>query len=245
MKYLCLVLLLANVPVFSSVADARAMISRNQHNHGTGYDTGRGRFVDRDRLLAIEFDALTPAKASTQTDEKNRVQEWGAEVQYNLAGFAIGPEFWFGEYHKKNPGENGADTSTGEYYRVLYNRYQVTLSRFRWQEHMRGWYFKLGYSFTKIDAETNFLATEDATQYTTIDESRHGPVAGVGHRFTFWRNRTSLNIGLSYTSTESRDISDLDSETRRRFESVLANAGDKRLATKDFPEARIALGVLF
>lgn len=233
---------------FASSTFAREMSYRKDAAPMPGYNTGTGRFVDQDRTIAVEFDAFTPTKASRSNEGNNKVQEWGGELQYNFKGILLATEFWFGEYEKDGAGSAGARLADGETYEILYNRYQLFVGAFSRKEQMKGWYAKAGYSYTKIDTEATLLSGVNGTSvssYNNYDDSRQGATASAGHRFTFLKNRCSLNLGLSYTKTTSRIVSDQDPELESRYESILANAGDKRLAAKDFPEVRVAVGVLF
>jgi len=233
---------------FFSSAFAREMSYRRDAATVPGYNTGTGRFVDQDRTYAVEIDAYTPTKAYQGSEGNNKVQEWGGELQYNLTDIIISAEFWFGEYEKKNNRPEGASLSEGEAYDILYNRHQIFVGTFSKKEQMKGWYVKGGYSYTKIDAEATLLdkeGTVSGANYNNLDEVRHGITVAAGHRYTFLKNRCSLNLGLSHTKTTSRSISEQNANLESRYGSILANAGDKRLGSKDFPEIRVALGVLF
>lgn len=233
---------------FAGSTFAREMSYRKDAGTMPGYNTGTGRFVDQDRTFAIEFDAYTPVKASQSSDGENKVQEWGGEFQYNLKGIFVSTEFWFGEYEKDGAASGGARLTEGETYEILYNRYQLFVGAFSKKEQMKGWYAKGGYSFTKVDTEATLLNDADSasvSSYNNYDDSRHGMTISAGHRYTFLKNYCSLNLGLSYTRTTSRAVSGQNPTLESRYESILANAGDKRLAGKDFPEIRVAVGVLF
>ena len=232
---------------FTSSSFAREMSYRKDAGTMPGYNTGTGRFVDEDRTIAVEFDAYTPTKASRSNEGNNKVQEWGAEFQYNLKSIFVASELWFGEYKKIGNGSAGARLTAGETYEILYNRYQLFVGAFSTKEHMKGWYAKGGYSYTKVDAEATLMndSTSSVSSYNNFDDSRHGMTVSAGHRYTFLKNRCSLNLGLSYTRTTSRSVAGQNPTLESRYESILANAGDKRLAGKDFPEVRVAVGVLF
>ena len=212
-----------------------------------GYNTGTGRFEDEDRTFAVEFDAYTPSKASRSNEGNNKVQEWGAELQYNLNNLIIASEFWFGEYKKIGRGSGGARLAAGETYDILYNRYQLFIGTFSKKEQMKGWYAKGGYSHTKVDVKATLMDNTIGTvsSYNNFDDTRQGMTVSGGHRYTFLKNHCSVNLGLSYTRTTSRSVSGRNQTLESRYESILANAGDKRLASKDFPEVRVAVGVLF
>lgn len=233
---------------FAYNAFAREMSYRKDAAPIPGYNTGTGRFVDQDRTIAVELDAFTPTKAARGNEGKNNVQEWGGEFQYNFNSVFVASEFWFGEYQKEGAGSAGARLAEGETYDILYNRYQLLVGAFSKKKLMKGWYAKAGYSFTKVDTKATLLsgAVEGSGYtYNNSDDSRQGATVSAGHRYTFLKNRCSLNLGLSYTKTTSRIVSDQDPTLESRYESILANAGDKRLAGKDFPEIRVAVGVLF
>jgi len=233
----------------TSSAFAREMSYRRDAVTMPGYNTGTGRFVDQDRTFAFELDAFTPTKASQSNEGKNKVQEWGGEFQYNLSSIFIATEFWFGEYDKNGQDSPGARLANGETYEILYNRYQIFVGAFSKKQQMKGWYAKGGYSYAKIDAKTTLMDdvnVSNATSYNNYDESRNGLTVSGGHRFTFFKNYCTLNLGLSYTRTMSRSLSGQNPPAlESRYESILANAGDKRLSSKDFPELRVAVGVLF
>jgi hypothetical protein len=243
-----LILAVTLLSSFASSSFAREMSYRKDAAPMPGYNTGTGRFVDQDRTFAVELDAYTPTKASRSSDETNKVQEWGGEFQYNLKKIFVATEFWFGEYEKDGKSPTGARLAEGETYEILYNRFQLFVGAFSKKQQMKGWYAKGGYSFTKIDTEANLINESEGSTgsiYNNLDDSRHGMTFSAGHRLTFFKNYCSLNLGLSYTRTTSRSITGQNPTFQSRYESILANAGDKRLAGKDFPEIRVAVGVLF
>jgi hypothetical protein len=209
-----------------------------------GYNTGTGRFVDEDRRIAIEVDTVAPATAGQTSSGGNKADEWGAELQFNLLPVMVGTEFWFGEYKKQGVGSGGAALSAGESYDILYNRFQAFVGMFSRRQQMKGWYGKFGYSYVRIDAETNLASTGSAT-YANIDETRHGPSAAAGYRFSFLKNRVSLNTGVAYAKTLNREVDGNGADVDPRYQSILANAGTKQLDRKDFPQLRVGLGVLF
>lgn len=217
------------------------------------------------RKLVLEADPVAPASSIyEQSVNKVTTSKYGGAVDFNVgAVFSTGPEVWTGTFVARGDDSGGTyrreDLWPGERHKIDAMRVRWTFGVWEQAQSMRGWYFKMGYNWTRIDSRANrytetlgsgqTLASADALdqpgdETDLITDIRHGISTAFGNRW-YVKDGFMASIGASITHNFRRTVS-IDSKdpmAKADYESLINNTlPDTRIAVRPTPEVNIGLG---
>jgi hypothetical protein len=217
------------------------------------------------RQIVAEVDPVAPASAAYEQSVNNvTTSKYGGAVDFNMgATMSTGPEFWTGTFlvrgNDSGQTPRREDLWPGERQKIDAMRFRWTFGVWEQAQSMRGWYFKAGYSWTRINSRANRF-TESMTGVPTLapvgvddqpnDETdlitdvRHGASAAFGNRWVI-KDKLMASIGASVTHNFRRvlTVDSKDQMARSDYESMINNTlPDTRIATRPTPEVNLGLG---
>jgi hypothetical protein len=228
--------------------------------------------ADLHRKITAEFDPVAPASASYEDKYYDTTtSKWGAQVDFNAGGvISTGPELWTGTFTVKGPDSVEEDFRREDFYPG--ERHKLDATRLRWNltrwekpASMRGWYFKGGYSYLRVNSRANrfseltgdeapagsssdavpvgiFKSPDDETDLIT--DIRHGVYGGFGNRWAYLDTRLTLTLGASATMNFKRAVTvdSTDPDARSDYDAIIEDLPETRMSVRPTPEANLTMG---
>ena len=217
------------------------------------------------RQIIMEADPVAPTSSAYEQQTSGvTTSKYGAAVDFNMgATMSTGPEFWTGTFLVRG-NDNGSavrreDMWPGERQKLDAQRFRWTFGVWEQGQSMRGWYFKTGYSWTKINSRANrytedtsnvaALASTTATDQPSdetdlVTDMRHGISVAFGNRW-FVTDRLAATIGTSLTHNFRRTVTvdSKDPMAKVDYEALINNTlPDTRMAARPIPEVNMGVG---
>lgn len=221
--------------------------------------------ADVNRRIIAEIDPVAPASAAYDEAKYDMSEsKWGGLVDFNMGNVvSTGPEVWTGSFTVRGPKEQDSeyrreDFWPGERQKLNAVRLRWTITRWENPQSMRGWFMKMGYSYTRIDSRANRYQEEggegdavpvnlmpgNTDEASVVTDLRHGVVGAFGNRWLLADQKISINLGCSFTSNFKRQVNvdGKDPNTRADYDALIESIPDTRMSVRPMPEANLGVG---
>jgi hypothetical protein len=229
MRIITLVLVGALYPGFAA---ATHMNYRNEYRSPQGYNSGTGRFENRERKLVVEFDSISLMQSAGDSSRLRR--QFSLEVNAEI--FALGLEY------TKARNIERLDETSDHFFDA--SRFGVNVLAYQHLHRLSGWFGGFGLYSAAIDGGTEVRSLSLESGGTKYKDNRLQGSATFGQRWGLLDGRFSVTLGARVNHTFAQRL-DSKAEERDQAQKAFDRSSEPILNLGYVPEAYVKFGLMF